>query len=158
MKNIINRIYSLFEVKHVEVEGTWKGFYKYDTSAEPLKHRKIGFTANISLIPESLNFVGKIEESKEGIPEISEITGSIRGNKIEFSKRYKNFYEIDELGNRTIHEGPLFVYYTGIFNNSQNAYIGQWRIRTIYEYTDGKKITNDSTGHWEMNTTPANRV
>ncbi|TRX58759.1 hypothetical protein FNH22_12850 [Fulvivirga sp. M361] len=97
-----------------------------------------------------MDFIGTIKESEEGISELSNISGQIRGNKIEFSKKYENLYEIDELGNQTTYAGPQYVFYSGIYDNTKDSFFGEWRIRTIYEYENGSKVTNDTTGYWQM--------
>lgn len=148
--SLIKRWIALFSPKDIDVSGEWTGYYGYgDQYPEVLRHKKVQFVARISDVHDGY-FTGTIQESEEGIPEVSEIEGRIRGGKIFFTKTYKKSYQVNETGERTIKEGPQYVGYSGFYDQSTNHFIGQWKIEATYVFEDGRKLNHVSIGPWGM--------
>lgn len=151
MKNSIKKMFSYFQPRPVIIEGRWHGFYKYsDSYPEKIRVKRVQFTADITIEENFPGFIGTIKEEESGVPEIAGIKGDVNRSAIKFTKSYRNYYQLDEQGIRTLLKGPQFIYYSGIYDHSKKMYLGQWVTRSVTEYANGEKIISDTTGHWQM--------
>ena len=152
--NIIQKIQSLFKSSPntpANIDGQWAGYYGYgDQYPEVTRKKVVKFMAQINV--DGDEFEGFIKEDEtNGIPEIAKIDGILRGRKIAFVKTYSRTYGVDQNGVRTvISEHPQYISYSGVHNESQNKFVGQWKIETMYKSSDGSTRTQISIGHWEM--------
>ena len=148
--SLIQRISSIFKSKDIEISGIWNGHYGFgEPYSETVRKKTVQFTAEISS-EDNGYFTGTIKESDEGIPEISRMEGRIRGNKIVFEKTYKKSYQIDETGKLYSKHGPQHVNYNGVYIQSRNVFSGQWIIKSMYVFDDGRKQEHVSLGNWSM--------
>jgi hypothetical protein len=149
--NFLIILRSIFRRSDIDISGNWTGIYGYGENYSKLvKEQTVKFTAQIERTWYN-RFKGTIKESAEGIPEPAQISGSMQGKRIIFTKTYNSGYQIDKNGTVSkMPHGPMHIIYEGLYDPSERRIYGQWRIETIYLYKSGKKVEHISKGYWEM--------
>jgi hypothetical protein len=135
----------------MEINGQWIGYYTYDKGyTDWNKHQEIPFRL---IIQRGISeFVGRIFEEVDfgGIDDEISIKGHQNGDEIEFTKYYKLAHSINE-HNETVSEEsdhPNIVYYKGKFDETDNAFKGEWEIPALKEDEEGVFHENNFSGHW----------
>ena len=116
------------------IKGNWKGQYKYNLKAHPdIKGLEAtNFEIEILSIVNEY-FTGSVQDDLKtgGTEGIGEITGTITGNKIEFTKQMpvKTVLFNKRLGRKTFNKKHPPIYYSGTFSEGGKTVSGTWKFK-----------------------------
>jgi hypothetical protein len=130
--------------------GKWQGQYTLGEGySESQKGQSWGFTI-LMQIEGNGRVTGKCFDGEVSAENEAVIEGSIMNGNIDFIKKYRHHWEINDEGGVTENEGRESheVIYTGRYQN--NVFSGEWKIVTPIVYADGNIREQVLRGYWVM--------
>lgn len=141
----------------MNLTGRWQGHYTYGNlyppkiagKSEPFIFELSDGDGNISG-----SCTDPLVEAKEGNE--SYILGTFKDKILQFKKRYKYHFTIDEEGNRTLIDKPNSngIDYTGTlrrkFFSRRIYFTGRWTITSYYKFPGGETKDYVFGGTWKM--------
>jgi hypothetical protein len=139
------------------MDGNWKGFYKYQSSAvsKITGHEKTRFIIKINSF-DGINFEGEVseDESTGGMDGVGIIKGNVSHGNIAFIKQMPFQVQIiDKEGtrnlDRTKKHSPLYYHGTAI---GENHFAGTWKFKQKWGLLFGliPIYFSPGKGTWEM--------
>lgn len=142
--------------------GVWNGTYWFSCNvSETLKNRKTNFELVIEDFTKT-KISGTVSDDLEtgGTRGIGTFSGSVKGNKIKFTKRMPVKTWVLPDGTRIEENKPHNpIYYTGTINPETGLIKGTWKIKMGIYFAKGQLVFHPGTkGAWEIkNSTSTNK-
>lgn len=134
--------------------GQWQGFFSYGPEyGDIIQGQEVEFRLFIEEYSDG-QFTGRVIDW-EGIGangEVAEVKGFIRSDYISFTKKYPEFYVLDEWGNESIEQDMPghSVVYEGRYDFQNKCFMGSWEITMSGELIGEFLIEEITTGKWRM--------